>query len=103
MSLRTLFPVLIIGSTLVASGSAGAQPYYERPYGWRDGYPPRERMIEEYPGPRYRARAYPRGGWDCNEYRCIEISTGAVWESTCNYQGCFPLKPSSRYRGYPRW
>lgn len=86
--------------------SALAQPYYGAPrYGgeYRD-YPPqpRSRIIEDYPAvrPSYRSRrapAYEPGRWDCNWNRCIDRATGALWESTCNYRGCFPLQPS---RGY---
>jgi len=42
-------------------------------------------------------RGFRGGGFDCNASRCIDLSTGAIWESTCNYRGCRPLRPSPRY------
>jgi hypothetical protein len=50
----------------------------------------------------YRAPRASRGGagFDCNPQRCIELSTGAVWESTCGYRGCAPLRPARGYRRY---
>ena len=49
----------------------------------------------------YQGGYHGGGGFDCNPSRCIELSTGAVWESHCDYNGCTPLRPARRnYRRY---
>lgn len=63
------------------------------------------------PGPRYRDRwdddwddrPRRRGGgsrFDCNQLRCIELSSGRVWESACDRRGCRPTRPA---RGQGRY
>ncbi|AWM87914.1 hypothetical protein [Microvirga sp. 17 mud 1-3] len=100
MSKRVALACLALVGALIAGTPAGAQPYYgDDYYGPPPGprYAPRYRDMDEYPPPR-RARG-PRGQWDCNSSRCINMATGELWESTCNYRGCFPLRPA-RQRGY---
>lgn len=67
-------------------GRLGGGPGYGYGYGYG---PPRS--------PVYRG-GYRRGGFDCNPSRCIDGS-GRLWTSTCDYDGCRPLRP---VRG-PRW
>ena len=50
-----------------------------------------------YDRPRYPSNQY--GNFDCSPTRCIDMSSGRVWESTCDYGGCRPLRPS-RQRYY---
>ncbi|MCB8820378.1 hypothetical protein [Microvirga rosea] len=98
---RVALASLALAGALLAGGPAGAQPYG---YPDDDGYyapgpryaPPRYRDMDDYPPPR---RARGRGPWDCNPSRCINEATGELWESTCNYRGCSPLRPAQR-RGY---
>ena len=98
----------VLGCVVLASTGTMAQPYYGAPgYGWED-YRPRQRSWSEeyYSGPRYapEPRRRDRGGsWDCNEHRCIDLSTGALWESTCDYYGCAPLRPARRNPSYQPW
>ncbi|QFU15763.1 hypothetical protein [Microvirga thermotolerans] len=105
MPKRVALACLALAGALIAGGPAGAQPYgypgdgdyyYDGPPpGPRYG-PPRYRDMDDYPPPRRRGA---RGPWDCNANRCINVATGELWESTCNYRGCFPLRPA-RHRGY---
>lgn len=59
-----------------------------------------------YARPRYRGEGYGGGygggggRFDCNRNRCIDTATGRVWESTCNRNGCRPLRPARQQRGY---
>lgn len=61
----------------------------------------RGRSYDRNPGA-YRGEWEGRGRgaygnqWDCNRHRCIELSTGRLWESTCNRSGCSPLRPARR-------
>jgi hypothetical protein len=50
-----------------------------------------------YDQPRYPSNQY--GQFDCSPTRCIDMASGRVWESTCDYGGCRPLRPS-RQRYY---
>ena len=45
-----------------------------------------------YDRPRYSGNRY--GRFDCSPTRCIDMSSGMVWESTCDYRGCRPLQPA---------
>ncbi|MBZ6076043.1 hypothetical protein [Microvirga puerhi] len=98
---RVALVSLTFAGALIAAGPAGAQPYgYPDDGGYYYGpgpryAPPRYRDMDEYPPP----RPVRRGPWDCNASRCINVATGELWESTCNYRGCFPLRPA-RQRGY---
>lgn len=47
-----------------------------------------------YDQPRYRDNQY--GQFDCSPTRCVDTNTGRVFESTCDYGGCRPLRPARR-------
>lgn len=51
-----------------------------------------------YDLPRYPSNQY--GQFDCSPTRCIDMATGRVFESTCDYGGCRPLRPARRPRYY---
>lgn len=50
------------------------EDYYDRRRRWRER--------------QYQGRA---ARFDCNEHRCIDLSTGDLWYSTCDRRGCRPL------------
>ena len=72
---RVVLSSLILCGGLMAAGAANAQPYGRPSYGGGGGR------------------------WDCSPSRCIDRGSGALWESTCDRRGCFPLRPA-RQRGY---
>lgn len=64
----------------------------------RRGYDDDSRRSYDGGGYRGDRGGYGGGGrFDCNASRCIETGSGRVWESTCDRNGCRPLRPA---RGY---
>jgi hypothetical protein len=90
-----------LGASVALPSVAAAQYGYEQDE--QDYYAPRDRGYYRQDRRYYRDYDdYPRrrygGRWDCNPSRCIDMESGALWESTCNYRGCFPLRPAGRRR-----
>ena len=99
-----------LGASVALPSVAAAQYGYEEDE--EDYYSPRDRGYYREDRPRDRGYYredrryyrdyddYPRrrygGRWDCNPSRCIDMQSGALWESTCHYRGCFPLRPAGR-------
>lgn len=83
----------IVGYIDVPGARGGGRNSYDRPrFRERDDWDDRPRR-----------RRGGGGGFDCNQLRCIEISTGRVWESTCDRRGCSPLRPARGQGRGNRW